>query len=89
MPSRWIDYGEYVSSRSIQHSNSALVPPSQLVLPPSSKPSLARKSRFHEEILQTVAHLHSDGNTNAEHIQQDFSEMLGAEIYEAKLAKLS
>jgi hypothetical protein len=42
---------------------------------------------FVDESLQTIADLHSDGNTEAEHIQQTFLEIQEAVIYESNLGK--
>ena len=40
-----------------------------------------------QESLQTVADLHSDGDTNAEHVQQVFLEIQEAITYEMTLGK--
>jgi MFS family permease len=44
---------------------------------------------FTEEALQTVADLHSNGDTEAEHVQQVFLEIQEAVIYEATQGKSS
>lgn len=40
-----------------------------------------------KESLQTVADLHSNGDINAEHVQQVFLEIQEAVVYEANLGK--
>jgi MFS family permease len=42
---------------------------------------------FMDECLQTVADLHSNGDTEAEHVQQVFMEIQEAVVYEATLGK--
>ncbi|OQE04399.1 hypothetical protein PENVUL_c033G09403 [Penicillium vulpinum] len=44
---------------------------------------------FVDESLQTIADLHSDGNTEAEHVQRTFLEIQEAVIYESNLGKSS
>jgi hypothetical protein len=43
---------------------------------------------FMDECLQTVADLHSNGDTEAEHVQQVFMEIQEAVLYEATLGNL-
>lgn len=50
-------------------------------------PRWLAKNGFMKESLQTVADLHSDGDTQAEHVQSVFVEIQEAVIYEASLGK--
>ncbi|KAA8649705.1 hypothetical protein EYZ11_003344 [Aspergillus tanneri] len=52
-------------------------------------PRWLAKSGFMQESLQTVADLHSDGNTEAEHVQQVFLEIQEAVVYETNLGSSS
>ena len=52
-------------------------------------PRWLAKNGFMKESLQTVADLHSDGDINAEHVQQVFLEIQEAVVYEAELGKSS
>ena len=50
-------------------------------------PRWLAKNGFMRESLQTVADLHSDGDTEAEHVQRVFLEIQEAVVYEAELGK--
>ncbi|KAL4734388.1 general substrate transporter [Aspergillus similis] len=50
-------------------------------------PRWLAKNGFMEESLQTVADLHANGDTQAEHVQQVFTEIQEAVIYETNLGK--
>ncbi|KAL4925640.1 sugar porter family MFS transporter [Aspergillus undulatus] len=50
-------------------------------------PRWLAKNGFMQESLQTVADLHADGDTHAEHVQQVFTEIQEAVIYETNLGK--
>ena len=50
-------------------------------------PRWLAKNRFMQESLQTVADLHSNGDTEAEHVQKVFLEIQEAVVYEAELGK--
>lgn len=50
-------------------------------------PRWLARNGFMQESLQTVADLHSDGDTNAEHVQQVFLEIQEAITYEMTLGK--
>lgn len=50
-------------------------------------PRWLAKNGFMDEALQTVADLHANGDTQAEHIQNVFVEIQEAVIYETKLGK--
>jgi MFS family permease len=50
-------------------------------------PRWLAKSGFMQESLQTLADLHSNGDTQAEHVQQIFVEIQEAVIYETNLGK--
>jgi MFS family permease len=52
-------------------------------------PRWLAKNGFMKESLQTVADLHSNGDTSAEHVQQVFLEIQEAVVYEANLGKSS
>lgn len=52
-------------------------------------PRWLAKNGFMEESLQTVADLHSNGDTNAQHVQHVFLEIQEAVIYETNLGKSS
>lgn len=52
-------------------------------------PRWLAKNGFMVESLQTLADLHSNGDTQAEHVQQIFVEIQEAVIYEATLGKSS
>jgi MFS family permease len=50
-------------------------------------PRWLAKNGFMQESLQTVADLHSNGDTEAEHVQKVFLEIQEAVVYEAELGK--
>lgn len=50
-------------------------------------PRWLAKNGFMKESLQTVADLHSNGDTQAEHVQKVFVEIQEAVIYETQLGK--
>ncbi|KAL3477566.1 putative MFS sugar transporter [Aspergillus californicus] len=50
-------------------------------------PRWLAKNGFMKESLQTVADLHSNGDTEAEHVKQVFQDIQEAVIYESKLGK--
>ncbi|RDW61722.1 sugar porter family MFS transporter [Aspergillus mulundensis] len=52
-------------------------------------PRWLAKNGFMQESLQTVADLHSNGDTQAEHVQQVYTEIQEAVIYETNLGKSS
>lgn len=52
-------------------------------------PRWLAKNGFMEESLQTVADLHSNGDTITEHVQQISSEIQEAVAYEANMGKSS
>jgi hypothetical protein len=52
-------------------------------------PRWLAQNGFMKESLQTVADLHSNGDTSAEHVQKVFLEIQEAVVYEASLEKSS
>ena len=92
MLSCWVDYGFNFTLPSnmswqgpfiIQIVLSFVLTAMSFFLPET--PRWLAKNGFMTECLQTLADLHSDGDTQAEHVQQVFVEIQEAVIYETKL----
>ena len=92
MLSCWVDYGFNFTLPSnmswqgpfiIQIVLSFILTAMSFYLPET--PRWLAKNGFMTECLQTLADLHSDGDTQAEHVQQVFVEIQEAVIYETKL----
>jgi MFS family permease len=96
MLSCWVDYGfhfmlpdamSWQGPFIIQILLSFLLVVMSFFLPET--PRWLAKNGFMKESLQTVADLHSNGDTSAEHVQQVFLEIQEAVVYEANLGKSS
>lgn len=96
MLSCWVDYGFHFMLPNamswqgpfiVQIILSALLVLMSFFLPET--PRWLAKNGFMQESLQTVADLHSNGDTEAEHVQQVFLEIQEAVVYEAELGKSS
>jgi MFS family permease len=96
MLSCWVDYGfhfmlpdamSWQGPFIIQILLSFLLMVMSFFLPET--PRWLAKNGFMKESLQTVADLHSNGDTNAGHVQQVFLEIQEAVVYEAALGKSS
>ncbi|KAK4151688.1 general substrate transporter [Chaetomidium leptoderma] len=96
MLSCWADYGFHIMLPDamswqgpfiIQIILSAFLVLMSFFLPET--PRWLAKNGFMQESLQTVADLHSNGDTEAEHVQQVFLEIQEAVVYEAELGKSS
>ncbi|PLB50310.1 general substrate transporter [Aspergillus steynii IBT 23096] len=96
MLSCWADYGFYFLLPSdmswrgpfiIQIVLSFILLSMSFFLPET--PRWLAMNGFMQESLQTVADLHSDGDTEAEHVRRVFLEIKEAVIYEANLGKSS
>lgn len=96
MLSCWVDYGSHFKLPNtiswqgpfiVQILLSALLVLMSFSLPET--PRWLAKNKFMQESLQTVADLHSNGDTEAEHVQQVFPEIREAIVYEAELGNLS
>jgi MFS family permease len=96
MLSCWVDYGfhfmlpDAISWQGpfiIQILLSFLLVVMSFFLPET--PRWLAKNGFMQESLQTVADLHSNGDTSAKHVQQVFLEIQEAVVYEANLGKSS
>ncbi|BCS29590.1 sugar porter family MFS transporter [Aspergillus puulaauensis] len=96
MLSCWVDYGfnfllpSEMSWRGpfiVQIALSFILLAMSFFLPET--PRWLAKNGFMEESLQTVADLHSNGDTNAQHVQHVFLEIQEAVIYETNLGKSS
>jgi MFS family permease len=94
MLSCWVDYGFHFMLPSemswqgpfiVQIVLSFILLAMSLFLPET--PRWLAKNGFMKESLQTVADLHSNGNTEAEHVQLVFREIQEAVIYETNLGK--
>lgn len=94
MLSCWVDYGfnfllpDKISWQGpfiVQIALSFLLTTMSFFLPET--PRWLAKNGFMDEALQTVADLHSNGDTSAEHVQQVFVEIQEAVIYETTLGK--
>ncbi|KAH6639226.1 general substrate transporter [Boeremia exigua] len=94
MLSCWVDYGfhfmipdnmSWQGPFIIQILLSFLLVAMSFFLPET--PRWLAKNGFMRESLQTVADLHSDGDTEAEHVQKVFFEIQEAVVYEAELGK--
>ncbi|CAI7678543.1 unnamed protein product [Penicillium manginii] len=96
MLSCWIDYGFFFALPSNMSWQGPFIP--QIVLSfillamsfflPETPRWLAMNG-FSRESLQTIADLHSDGDTQAEHVQKVYLEIQEAVIYEARQGKSS
>ena len=96
MLSCWVDYGfnfllpSEMSWRGpfiVQIALSFILLAMSFFLPET--PRWLAKNGFMEESLQTVADLHSNGDTNAQHVQHVFLEIQEAVIYETNIGKSS
>ncbi|KAH7072267.1 general substrate transporter [Paraphoma chrysanthemicola] len=96
MLSCWVDYGfhfmlpdamSWQGPFIIQILLSFLLVTMSFFLPET--PRWLAMNGFMKESLQTVADLHSNGDTSAEHVQQVFLEIQEAVVYEASLEKSS
>ncbi|KAF2683176.1 general substrate transporter [Lentithecium fluviatile CBS 122367] len=96
MLSCWVDYGfhfmlpdamSWQGPFIIQIGLSFILVVMSFFLPET--PRWLAKNGFMQESLQTVADLHSNGDTEAEHVQQVFFEIQEAVVYEANLGKSS
>jgi MFS family permease len=94
MLSCWVDYGfnfllpSHISWQGpfiVQIILSLILLAMSFFLPET--PRWLAKNGFMQESLQTVADLHSGGDTEAEHVQQVFLEIQEAVIYETNLGK--
>lgn len=94
MLSCWVDYGfnfmlpsnmSWQGPFIIQIALSLILLSMSFYLPET--PRWLAKNGFMKESLQTVADLHSNGDTKAEHVQQVFVEIQEAVIYETTLGK--
>lgn len=94
MLSTWVDYGfnfllpnkmSWQGPFIIQLVLSFVLVAMSFFLPET--PRWLAKNGFMRESLQTVADLHSNGDTNAEHVQSTFVEIQEAVIYETTLGK--
>ncbi|EON98830.1 putative mfs sugar transporter protein [Phaeoacremonium minimum UCRPA7] len=94
MLSCWVDYGFYFLLPDdmswqgpfiIQVGLSFILIAMSFFLPET--PRWLAKNGFMQESLQTVADLHANGDTDAEHVQQVFLQIQEAVIYEIKLGK--
>ncbi|OJZ90252.1 hypothetical protein ASPFODRAFT_414257 [Aspergillus luchuensis CBS 106.47] len=96
MLSCWVDYGfnfllpsemSWQGPFIIQIALSFILLAMSFFLPET--PRWLAKNGFMQESLQTVADLHADGDTQAEHVQQVFVEIEEAVIFETNLGKSS
>ncbi|KAK6222276.1 hypothetical protein LQW54_000976 [Pestalotiopsis sp. IQ-011] len=96
MLSCWVDYGfhfmlpdpmSWQGPFIIQIILSAILVLMSFFLPET--PRWLAKNGFMQESLQTVADLHSNGDTEARHVQDVFLEIQEAVVYEAELGKSS
>jgi MFS family permease len=94
MLSCWVDYGfhfmvpdamSWQGPFIIQILLSFLLVVMSFFLPET--PRWLAKNGFMQESLQTVADLHSSGDTDAEHVQKVYLEIQEAVVYEAELGK--
>lgn len=96
MLSCWVDYGFFFTLPSnmswqgpfiIQIILSFILLAMSFFLPET--PRWLAMNGFSQESLQTIADLHSDGDTQAEHVQKVYMEIQEAVIYEARQGKSS